>query len=580
MASNTIAEINRCDIEDSSTCTTASITNVRHLASYNWIERPTPTIAVPGSPPLWSSPKTSKQLQKDSGLYYINQNEARYPESPLEPLFQALYLTHPAFDIRFMDVVSDRNNIRKLLAFINSDLDPGNLEPFTIAVEVIGTTALFRRDEAAVTRFIAPNEFRGFGHKFEEEYTVNQVNNSTGHHRIIAYQFCGLELVVRYEADGFVTTDQIGKPQDDPLLASMRGLSLSPATDASSVNPVQSKLLIMGEGRLVPPESILEIKTRAISRHLPIQDVAAQLWVSQTSKLVRAYHYRGKFEVPQVEDVETQVKRWEELNQNDLKRLASLIKTISNLARQYGGKVTVRYEGGSKLSLYRSDKADMLPRFLYSKWEERGNPQARMTASTQKEGVVPDTVDRSQEKTVETTRARYGDGPYSEMISYGVDNGFRQFFRRMPMDLSQYHLLCNTLDSLAIDVTEGRTIRDIMHDMRKGKGDWDPEERSEIRGSKNIARDSAFRLLYVLIQSHVVDTNMAYNAVLFVVSHPRIFRSRTRKMVREAFEENCPVSGKQRAVLDKWSVEELPIGSEEEATTESEDIFFDSDYSF
>ncbi|KAF5584869.1 geranylgeranyl pyrophosphate synthetase [Fusarium subglutinans] len=551
MTSRTVAEINRSDIEDCSPCTPASITDVRHLSSYNWIERPTATIAVPGSPPRWSAPRTSKQLQKDSGLYYINQNEARYPESSLEPLFRALYLTHPAFDVCSIDVVTDRNNIRKLLAFINSDLDPGNLEPFTIAVEVIGTTALFLRDEAAVTRYIAPNEFRGFGHKFEEEYTVNQVNDSTGHHRIIAYRFCDLEFVVRYEADGYVATDQIEGPQDDPLLDSMRDLSLSSATGASSVNPVPSKLVITGEGRVVPPESILEIKTRAISRHLPIEDVAAQLWVSQTSKLVRAYHYRGKFEVPQVENVEAQVKRWEELNQNDLKRLASLIKTISNLAKQYGGKVTVKYDGGSKLSLYQSEKGDMLPHFLYYKWEENGNTQAKTTASKQAEGILPDTVDRGQGKTTEMTKARYGDGSYSEMISYGVDNGFRQFFRRMPMELSQYHLLCDTLDSLAIDVTEGRTIRDIMYDMRKGKDDWDPEEGTEIRGQKDIARDSAFRLLYMLMQSHVVDTNMAYNAVLFVVSHHRIFQPRTRKIVREALEENYLVLAKQQAGLNK-----------------------------
>ncbi|KAF5699850.1 geranylgeranyl pyrophosphate synthetase [Fusarium globosum] len=576
-----IIEINRCDIEDYSTSTTASITNVRHLSSYNWIERPTATIAVPGSPPLWSAPKTSKQLQKDSGLYYINQNEARYPESPLEPLFRALYLTQPAFDIRPVDVVTDRNNIRKLLAFINSDLAPGDLEPFTIAVETIGTTALFRRDETAVTRFIAPNEFRGFGHKFEEEYTVKQVNDSTGHHRIIAYGLCDLDLVVRYEADGYVATDKIKGPKDDPLLASLRGLSLSPATSALSVNPVQSKLVITEEGRVVPPESILEIKTRATSRYLPIPEVAAQLWVSQTSKLVRAYHYRGKFEVPQVEDVEAQVKRWEELNQSDLKRLASLIKAISTLTRQNGGKATVKYEGGSKLVLYRSEKEDMLPQFLYSKWEERGNTQPKMKATAQDEAVVSDTLDRGQGKTIETTRAKYGDVPYSEMIGYGVDKGFRQFFRRMPMELSQYHLLCDTLDSLAIDVTEGRTIRDIMYDMRKGKDDWDPDERREIRGLKNVARDSAFRLLYVLIQSNVVDTNMAYNAVSFVVSHRRIFRSRTRKMVREALEENCPVSAKQRAILDKWPIEEFSsTRSEEDVTTESEDIFFDSDYSF
>jgi hypothetical protein len=586
MTSTAITEINKCDIDASCICAAASIKNVRHLSSYNWLDRSTATIAVPGSPPLWSAPKTSLKLQKDSGLYYINQNQGRYPESPLEPLFRALYITNPSFDIRSVDVVTDRNNIRKLLAFINSNLAPGDLEPFAISVEIIGTTALFRRDETAVTRFIEPHEFRGFGHEFEKACTAEQVVDSTGYHRIIEYQFGGLHFVVRYEADGYVDgakTDslQIKTSQDDPLAASMRVLSLSPATTIPNINPAPSKLVITEEGRAVSLQSILEIKTRAIRRPLAVPEVAAQLWVSQTSKLVRAYHQHGKFEVPKVEDVEAQVKRWEELNQNDLKRLASLIKMISNVAKQSGGKVNIKYEGGSKLLLYRADRGDMLPHFLYSRWEEKGNTQATTTSSIYEEAELSKTFDRGQGETKETTKSLYGDGPYSEVIRYGVDKGFRQFFRRMPMRLSQFHLLCDTLDSLAIDVTGGRTIRDIMYDMRKVKDEWDPEERSNIGGLKNIARDSAFRLLYMLLQSNVVDNNMAYNAVVFVVSHRRIFKHRTRKMVREAFEENCQMSIKQRAGLNKWPVEESSSTiSEEDVTTEPEDIFFDSDYSF
>ncbi|KAF4440341.1 geranylgeranyl pyrophosphate synthetase [Fusarium austroafricanum] len=587
MESSIIAEIDRSNLGDSGLPASASITNVKHLSSYNWIERPTATIAVPGSPSLWVNPKTSKKIKKDSGLFYINQNEARYPESPLEPLFRALYLAIPSFDIRSADVVTDRNNIRKLLAFINPDLTPSDLEPFTIGVEVIGTTALFRRDETAATRFIAPNEFRGFGHEFEKEYTINQINGGTCHHRIISYRFCDLEFIVRYEADGYVATDMAGSfesqgPRDDSLVDIMGDLSLSSAGDDPKTDSVPQKLVVMEEGRVVPLESILEIKTRATTRPLPIQEIAAQLWVSQTSKLVRAYHYRGKFDVPQVEDVAAQVKRWEEVNQNDLKRLPLLIKTICNLARQSGGKITVRYQGGSKLVLCRTDRADMLPQSLYSKWERKDDAPVMTTVDIHAEAERSETLGGRQEKAKETTRPKYGDVPYSELISYGMDKGFRQFFRRMPTQLSQYHLLCDTLDSLAIDVTNGRTIRDFMHDMRNCKDEWDPEERIWIKGPKKIARDSAFRLLYLLLQTKIVDNNMAYNATLFVVSHRRMFKYRTRKMVREALEENCPVSAKQRAGLNRWPIEDSfsTIPGDDDVTTESEDIFFDSDISF
>lgn len=98
MASTTVSEISRLDLEALETPPLASITGVKLLSSYNWIEvrKATPTIAVPGSPALWSAPGVSRPLKKDSGLIYIAQNAARHPESPLEPLFRALYITHPS----------------------------------------------------------------------------------------------------------------------------------------------------------------------------------------------------------------------------------------------------------------------------------------------------------------------------------------------------------------------------------------------------------------------------------------------------------------------------------------------------
>ncbi len=101
MASTILAEISRLDLLYLST---------PPLASY-WIEAPTPTIAVPGSPPLWSAPRAPRQLKKASGLIYIAQNAARHPDSPLESLSRALYIANPSFDIRSIDVVTDRNNM-------------------------------------------------------------------------------------------------------------------------------------------------------------------------------------------------------------------------------------------------------------------------------------------------------------------------------------------------------------------------------------------------------------------------------------------------------------------------------------
>ncbi len=152
----TLAKISCEDLQDLNIPSAASITDLKHLSSYNWIEAPTPTIAVPGSPPLWSPPNAPRQVKKDSGLIYIAQNAARHPDSPLEPLFRALYLTNPSFDIRSIDVVTDRNVIRKLLSFINPSSTRNGLEAFTFNIELAGNTAIFSRNEAATQEFIGP----------------------------------------------------------------------------------------------------------------------------------------------------------------------------------------------------------------------------------------------------------------------------------------------------------------------------------------------------------------------------------------------------------------------------------------
>ncbi|OTB09266.1 hypothetical protein M426DRAFT_18641 [Hypoxylon sp. CI-4A] len=179
----------------------------------------------------------------------------------------------------------------------------------------------------------------------------------------------------------------------------------------------------------------------------------------------------------------------------------------------------------------------------------------------------------------------HGDIPFFDIINYGVSKGYRQFFRRMPTQLSDYHTLCESLEFLAIDILAGRKLPDIVRDFRKAKSDYDPQERREIKGNKNLARDSAFKLLYMFLlgefQSDARDSNAAYNATLFVVSHRGIFKHKTRKMVREAFEERFVVSEKQKNNLNMWPVAESGTWEADDVTTEEEDtdMDFDSDWS-
>lgn len=294
-----LAEVS-CPDSKSPETAPATITDVKHLSSYNWMDVSAPTIAIPGSPSLWSPPKKPQKLEKDSGLIVVAQNAARHPDSPMEPLFRALYIADPSFDIHTVDVVTDRNNIRKLLSFINPNLEKNGLEPFSINVEVTRNTAIFSRTEAETVRFLGPHDFRGFGHAFEKAYTTSQLDGSTGHHRIISYKFSDMKFLVRHETDGYVDipsqpSTRAKKPENDDLSSMLESLSLDSNTGPSYTVPVDSKLIIKEVGKVVPIESTLELKTRVFHKPICIKEVLPQLWVSQTPNLVRAYHKGGVF---------------------------------------------------------------------------------------------------------------------------------------------------------------------------------------------------------------------------------------------------------------------------------------------
>jgi hypothetical protein len=147
-------------------------------------------------------------------------------------------------------------------------------------------------------------------------------------------------------------------------------LSLTPETPSVDKPSVKSKLTIKREGRIASRESTLEIKTRVFHKPLELTEVAAQLWVSQTPKLVRAYHQRGLFSTPKVEDVTGAIKDWERTHQDAITKLIALIKYIIRVTRNWGGSSTVRYDPlKDKLVIKKNERKKVLPEDLYSRWE-------------------------------------------------------------------------------------------------------------------------------------------------------------------------------------------------------------------
>ncbi|KAK4235396.1 hypothetical protein C8A03DRAFT_46466 [Achaetomium macrosporum] len=362
MASRTIVEISRSDLTGLS-APGGRITGLQHLASYNWLERPVATISVPGAPPRWSPPSYAQQLTPDSGMVYIDQNAARNPRSPLEPCFLALYTEHSDFNIGDFDLVTDRNNIRKLLRFVQGSSD----DAFQIRVEIAGEkTALFTRVEEKTKETI--QGFRGYGHNFEKAYTRSD-SGSTGHHRIVSYTFGGLKCIIRHEVDGYVDDNRDPSDLANELGDAMKKLAISKPDIAIKYPGVVG---IEAQGRAVDLSTTLEIKTRASHRVLDMAEVSPQLWISQTPRLVVGYHRRGLFDDVQLRDMARELAQWETRNQKHLSMLAGLLNKIINVVKSSGGdrSALVKYDGGSKLKITAVEgPKKALPDYWYAKME-------------------------------------------------------------------------------------------------------------------------------------------------------------------------------------------------------------------
>lgn len=279
----------------------------------------------------------------------IDQNAHRCPDHPLEPLFRALLTVNPAFDLTAVDLVTDRNNLRKLLRFVSNEDD----KPFTIRVQRLGKTTLFTRTEPKSSEHITG--FRGFGHEFEKAYTKwpRGMENSTGHNRIVQYNVCGLKLVVRFEVDASTNVNTSVDP-DDTLSSLLGAVSIAPVCDSDTFH-------VTRRGTLVPQESVLEIKTRAVSRILDLEDVLPQLWFSGTPALAVGYHRRGRFGSVKPEKMD--LEAWERDNTTMLRKLVGLVKMIVKEAEKVeGGRCVVHGMGDGTLKIVKGGAGDCLPR--------------------------------------------------------------------------------------------------------------------------------------------------------------------------------------------------------------------------
>ncbi|RPA74636.1 hypothetical protein BJ508DRAFT_366106 [Ascobolus immersus RN42] len=339
-------EIPHSSIIDDPTLTSGK-TNFTALASYSWLNcSQTPTIAVPGHPAIWTPkpPGTITTLEPDRGTYFSDQNAARHPSSPLEPIFRALAITDPSFSFDNIDIVTDRTVLRKLFRFIRAG-HLGKRDRFQFAVQRVGGVTLFTRNEVKTTDYFRGD--RGYGFAFEKEFTCwpKGLEDSTGHHRVVKYNLCGsLGIMMRFEADAAVLEHNA-----DDCSTSLERLLARPTE--------RKELKVREAGKMVAHEEVVELKAAHVKTdgRFACKGVYEQLWLANTPRLLVGLQQNGVF--GDIRDVDTTVdsiwkrepvlegpvgiNKWELDNEAFLRKLAVLLKTICEIAEKADGKALV-----------------------------------------------------------------------------------------------------------------------------------------------------------------------------------------------------------------------------------------------
>ncbi|KAI4689111.1 hypothetical protein J4E81_007828 [Alternaria sp. BMP 2799] len=355
----------------------AEISNCQHVASYNWLNDEVPTIVVPGKPPRWTPLQAPHRLKEDDGQYFRDPNAAKYPDFPMAPVVHAITETDPEFDATNTDVFACGSTLGNLLRFAR-----GIDKAFRFNIEVIGETVFFVRKENDPKEVI--KDIRGFGHTFPEAYTTweHSVKGSETHQRIIRYEFGGLECLVRFESDGYIDDSlavrdvapaQTAGDQDE-LLQAFQQAAIGRSPSNAMGKPEELK--IEHGGSTVPHHSIFDLKTRSGKYKKPIDmtDIYPALWMKQISNFIVAYHDgHGLFEDIQVQDVKKDVRAWVRENRDGIRRFATLLNEIVDIAKSSTNKLLEVYCPGADRLEIRTQYGDgvhALPADLVERWEK------------------------------------------------------------------------------------------------------------------------------------------------------------------------------------------------------------------
>ncbi|RMZ73491.1 geranylgeranyl pyrophosphate synthetase [Pyrenophora seminiperda CCB06] len=318
------------------------------LCSYNW--QTTGSIFVPGRPPKWTPPPLPATLPADTGRHFVDQNAYHVPKYPFEPAFQALSIMNPNISLSAVDIITNRNSLRKLLDFSAGK----RLDPFAMGLDMINETLVLSRMEVSARQMVRGGPNSGYGHNFEKAFTTayEGMDGSSSHHRVIRYHIGPLDCVVRFEVDAYF--DDGAWEREDNTTEDPTNAITTAITKLNLANPYPSTkhtTKVIQKGTPVPSSLLAEIKAKRAGR---LTEALPQLWFGRTPYFMNGNHVKGVVSSVTMVHAATEFAQWEALHQERLCKMVGLLGWLKEVVRgiKRGEAVLVYDEKGGALKVY------------------------------------------------------------------------------------------------------------------------------------------------------------------------------------------------------------------------------------
>ena len=331
-------------------------------------------------------------LEQDSGNYFRDPNAARWPKYPMEPAIRAVFVLRPSFLATETDVVGCGNTMGNILRFV----EPSD-RSFVFGIEIIGGTAFLLRMGNSPTELIP--DVWGYGHTYPEAYTSwdKGLKDSVSHQRIVQYRIGGLRCLLRFESDGYIkekaspgrdeskAQDKLSRLSKEAEMSALLVEAESMFVSESAPAPVKGTVLqVELAGKEVPQSAIFDIKTRSIRKEINMEEIYPRLWLSQIPNFIVAYHRSGKFEEPQHQELQSDLKEWETKNQKLICQFIAVLHRLIDMAKKSKDqRIEVHRNGLGPLEVrdLPNSSWSALPHDLKAKWTGQGPTDEEATDS-------------------------------------------------------------------------------------------------------------------------------------------------------------------------------------------------------